>query len=102
MRCSLAIGRQHDAAGRARRSQAVIAAANLTEQRFLAVQTNVRGFLIRGNADVLADYQRARTRLARCGHSLRALVGDNRVAVGGWPTTSASRRSPTSMTTPIR
>ena len=46
---ALAIDRQHDAGERARRSQAVIAAANLTQQRLLAVQTKIRGFLIRGN-----------------------------------------------------
>ena len=50
---AVAIDRQHDAGERARRSQTVIAAANLTQQRLLAVQTNIRGYLIRGNADLL-------------------------------------------------
>ena len=41
---AIAIGRQREAGERARRSQAVIAAANLTQQRLLAVQTNIRGY----------------------------------------------------------
>ncbi len=46
-------------------SQAVIAAANLTQQRLLAVQTNIRGYLISGNETLLQDYQEARGRAAR-------------------------------------
>ena len=35
----------------------MIAAANLTQQRLLAVQTNIRGFLISGNPDLMAGYR---------------------------------------------
>ena len=38
----------------------MIAAANLTQQRLLAVQTNIRGYLISGNEDLLQDYREAR------------------------------------------
>ena len=56
-----------DAGERARQSQAVIAAANLTQQRLLAVQTNVRGFLISGNDGPAAS----RTAQARAGAARR-------------------------------
>jgi signal transduction histidine kinase len=74
---TVAIGHQHQTATRARHSEVVIAAANLTEQHFLAVQTNVRGYLIRGNPDVLTDYRAARNGLPSAAYDLRALVGDN-------------------------
>ena len=71
---TLAIDRQHDAGERARRSQAVIAAANLTQQRLLAVQTIVRGFLIRGNPSLLRDYRSARASFPAAALELQALV----------------------------
>ena len=69
---AIAIGRQRDAGERARRSQAVIAAANLTQQRLLAVQTNIRGFLIRGNPDLITGYRAARAGLPAAALELRA------------------------------
>ena len=71
---SVAIDRQHRAALRAQRSLAVIAAANLTQQRLLAVQTNIRGYLIRGNEDLLTDYRVARAALPDATYDLQALV----------------------------
>jgi signal transduction histidine kinase/CHASE3 domain sensor protein len=71
---AIAIGRQRDAGQRARHSQTVIAAANLTQQRLLAVQTTIRGFLIRGNPDVLADYRSARAGLPAAALELQLLV----------------------------
>jgi signal transduction histidine kinase/CHASE3 domain sensor protein len=71
---AFAIDRQHDAGERARHSQSVIAAANLTEQRVLGVQTIVRGYLIRGNADLLADYQQTRAALPSAALDLLVLV----------------------------
>jgi CHASE3 domain sensor protein len=71
---ALAINRQHEAAHRARVSQTVISAANLTEQRLLAVQTNIRGYLIRGNRDVLVDYRIARAALPDATLDLQTLV----------------------------
>jgi signal transduction histidine kinase/CHASE3 domain sensor protein len=74
---TLAIDRQHDAGERARRSQAVIAAANLTQQRLLAVQTTVRGFLIRGNQTFLSDYRAARLSLPAAALELQGLVASD-------------------------
>jgi signal transduction histidine kinase/CHASE3 domain sensor protein len=71
---TLAIDSQHDAGERARRSQAVISAANLTQQRLLAVQTAVRGFLIRGNETLLSDYRSARAAFPAAALELQALV----------------------------
>ena len=71
---AIAIGRQRDAGERARHSQAVIAAANLTQQRLLAVQTTIRGFLIRGNADLLEGYRAARAGLPAAALELQLLV----------------------------
>ena len=71
---SVAIDRQHRAALRAQRSLAVIAAANLTQQRLLAVQTNLRGYLIRGNEDLLSAYRVARAALPDATYDLQALV----------------------------
>ena len=73
---AIAIGRQRDAGQRARHSQSVIAAANLTQQRLLAVQTTIRGFLIRGNADLL-----------------RGLPGRARGPSGGGARAAAARRA---------
>jgi signal transduction histidine kinase len=81
---AIAIDRQHTAGERARHSQAVIAAANLTEQRMLGVQTLIRGFLIRGNPDLLADYRATREALPTAALELLVLVesdpGQRRVA----------------------
>src|ERR1700752_5040562 len=74
---AVAIDRQHQAADRAQRSLNVIAAANLTQQRLLAVQTNIRGYLIRGNQDVLVDYRVARAALPDATLDLQALVADD-------------------------
>jgi signal transduction histidine kinase/CHASE3 domain sensor protein len=71
---TLAIDRQRDAGERARHSQAVIAAANLTQQRLLAVQTTVRGFLIRGNPTLLSDYRSARSAFPAAASELQGLV----------------------------
>lgn len=71
---TLAIDRQHDAGERARRSQAVISAANLTQQRLLAVQTTVRGFLIRGNASLLTNYRSVRSSFPAAALELQGLV----------------------------
>ena len=71
---AIAIGRQRDAGQRARHSQSVIAAANLTQQRLLAVQTTIRGFLIRGNADLLDGYRDARAGLPAAALELQLLV----------------------------
>ena len=71
---AIAIGRQRDAGERARRSQAVIAAANLTQQRLLAVQTNIRGFLISGNPDLMTGYRAARAGLPAAAVELELLV----------------------------
>ena len=57
---TVSIDRQRDAGVRARHSQAVISAAHLSYQRLLAVQTAIRGFLIRGNESVLEQYRTAR------------------------------------------
>ena len=70
----VAIDRQHDSAERARRSLAVIAAANLTQQRLLAVQTNIRGYLIRGNEELLTEYRVARAALPDATFDLQDLV----------------------------
>ena len=98
---AVAIDRQHGAAQRARRSLTVIAAANLTQQRLLAVQTNIRGYLIRGNEDLLIDYRslarRCRTRPTTWRRWSRATR--RRCAARS---RSARTRSPTSTTTPIR
>ena len=69
-----AIARQREAAVRALESQKVIAAANLTQQRLLSVQTNVRGYLIRGNDDVLQEYRQARAALPDATLDLLAMV----------------------------
>ncbi len=71
---ALAIDSQHDAGVRARRSQAVIAAANLTQQRLLAVQTTIRGYLIHANPKLLTDYRSVRTALPEASLELAALV----------------------------
>ncbi len=71
---AIAIDRQHAAGDRARHSQAVIAAANLTQQRMLGVQTLIRGYLIRGNADILADYRETRAALPSAALELLVLV----------------------------
>jgi len=60
---TVSIDRQREAGVRARQSQAVISAANLAYQRLLAVQTSIRGFLIRGNESVLDQYRTARAAL---------------------------------------
>ena len=100
---TLAIDRQHDAGERARRSQAVIAAANLTQQRLLAVQTTVRGFLIRGNHDAAERLPVGARGVARRRRwSCRALVERRSRAAPAAPSRSTSRRSPTSTTTPTR
>ena len=74
---ALGIDRQHDAGERARHSQVVIATANLTEQRLLAVQTILRGFLIRGNATLLTDYRSVRESFPAAALDLQDLVADN-------------------------
>jgi signal transduction histidine kinase len=71
---AIAIDRQHTAGERARHSQAVIAAANLTEQRVLGVQTIIRGYLIGGNPDLLADYRETRDALPEAALDLLTLV----------------------------
>jgi signal transduction histidine kinase/CHASE3 domain sensor protein len=71
---AIAIDRQHEAGERARHSQAVIAAANLTQQRVLGVQTLIRGYLIRGNADILQDYRETRAALPAAALDLLVLV----------------------------
>ena len=73
----IAIERQHDAGERARRSQVVISAANLTQQRLLAVQTNIRGYLISRNPAVFAAYRDARAAFPRAVIALRDLVASD-------------------------
>lgn len=75
---TVAIDRQHDSAQRARRSLSVVAAANLAQQRFLSVQTNIRGYLIRGNEDLLSDYRIARAALPDAAFDLQDLVAGDR------------------------
>jgi signal transduction histidine kinase len=60
---AVSVDRQREAALRARESQAVISAANLAYQRLLAVQSTIRGFLVRGNEGVLGQYRSARASL---------------------------------------
>ena len=72
-----AIARQQQTARTARESQAVIAAGNLTQQRLLAVQTNIRGYLISGNDDLLQAYRQARAALPDATLDLAALVDDD-------------------------
>ena len=98
---ALAIDRQHDAGERARRSQAVISAANLTEQRLLAVQTMLRGFLIRGNPTSLTDYAQCAS-FPAAALELPVWSSPTSRASRGSPRRSAARRSPTSTTTPTR
>lgn len=74
---AVAINAQRDAGERARHSQAVIAAANLTQQRVLAVQTSIRGFLIGGNPDYLSQYRSVRAELPVAALDLLGLVGDD-------------------------
>jgi signal transduction histidine kinase/CHASE3 domain sensor protein len=74
---ALAIDRQHDAGDRARSSQAASSAANLTQQRLLAVQTTIRGFLIRGNPTVLSDYRAVRESFPAAALELQGLVANN-------------------------
>lgn len=71
---AISIDRQREAGQRARHSQSVIAAANLAHQRLLAVQTTIRGFLIRGNESVLEEYRKARDALPAATLDLQALV----------------------------
>jgi len=73
-----AIARQQATARTARESQAVIAAGNQTQQRLLAVQTNLRGYLINGNDDFLQSYRQARAALPDATLDLEALVDDDR------------------------
>src|SRR3954451_8765992 len=75
---AVAVNRQHQAAQRAQRSLSVIAAANLAEQRLLAVQTNIRGYLIGANSDLLADYRIARAALPDATYDGQALVAGDR------------------------
>lgn len=72
-----ASARQQATAERAVESQAVIAAGNLTQQRLLAVQTNIRGYLISGNEDLLTAYRQARAALPDATLELEALVADD-------------------------
>jgi signal transduction histidine kinase/CHASE3 domain sensor protein len=72
-----AIARQQATARQARESQGVIAAGNLTQQRLLAVQTNIRGYLINGNEDLLQAYRQARAALPDATLDLAALVDDD-------------------------
>jgi CHASE3 domain sensor protein len=74
---ALGIDRQHDAGERARHSQTVIATANLAEQRLLAVQSAIRGFLIHGNPKLLSDYRAVRESLPAAALDLQGLVADN-------------------------
>ncbi|HEY6891533.1 MAG TPA: CHASE3 domain-containing protein, partial [Solirubrobacter sp.] len=74
---AVGIDRQHRAGERARHSQVVIATANLTAQRLLAVQTTLRGFLIRGNPKVLGDYRAVRESLPAAALELEDLAADN-------------------------
>ncbi len=74
---AVAVDRQREAGLRARHSQSVIAAANLAHQRLLAVQTNIRGYLIRGNESVLEQYREARDALPAATLDLQALVADD-------------------------
>ena len=98
-----AIDRQHDAGERARQSQAVIAAANLTEQRLLAVQTHVRGFLIRGNDDAArAATAQARAALPDATLDLQALVADDPGQPRRRERDPRRGARPTSTTTPTR
>jgi signal transduction histidine kinase/CHASE3 domain sensor protein len=60
---AVSVERQREAGQRARHSQSVISAANLSYQRLLAVQTTIRGFLIRGNESILEQYRDARAAL---------------------------------------
>ncbi|HET6548039.1 MAG TPA: ATP-binding protein [Solirubrobacter sp.] len=77
---AFAIRDQHDAAVAARRSQTVIAAANLAQQRLLSVQTSLRGYLIRGNDELLQSYRDARGALPDAALDLQDLVaGDPRL-----------------------
>lgn len=73
-----AIAVQQKTARQARESQSVIAAGNLTQQRLLAVQTNIRGYLISGNEDLLQTYRQARAALPDATLDLEALVDDDR------------------------
>ena len=106
-----AIARQQDTARQARESQAVIAAGNLTQQRLLAVQTNIRGYLISGNEDLLQAYRQARAALPDATLDLADLVDDDRAQARRAATIrrrhvarrrSAPRRSPTSTPPPTR
>lgn len=72
-----AIARQQATARDARESQTVIAAGNLAQQRLLAVQTNLRGFLIAGNEDFLQSYRQARAALPDATFDLAELVDDD-------------------------
>jgi len=72
---AVAIAQQRDAGERARRSQDVIAAALLTQQRLLAVQTSLRGYLVAGNPDRLAEYRAARDALPVAAVELLDTVG---------------------------
>src|SRR6185436_7692271 len=74
---AVGIDRQHRAGERARHSQVVLATANLTAQRLLAVQTTLRGFLIRGNPKVLGDYRAVRESLPAAALELEGLAADN-------------------------
>ena len=74
---ALGIDRQHDAGERARHSQSVIATANLTQQRLLAVQTTLRGFLIGANPNLLTDYRGVRESFPAAALELQGLVADN-------------------------
>ena len=79
---AIAIDRQHKAGERARHSQAVIAAANLTAQRVLGVQTLIRGYLIRGNPDLLGDYAQTRAALPRRRSSCSCWSSPTRASAG--------------------
>ena len=99
---AIAIDRQHKAGERARHSQAVIAAANLTAQRVLGVQTLIRGFLIRGNPDLARRLPRRRAPRCRPRRSSCSCWSSPIRASAGSPSGSAATRWPTSTTTRTR
>jgi signal transduction histidine kinase/CHASE3 domain sensor protein len=72
-----AISRQRDAAESARHSQVVISAGTRTEAALLGVQTTLRGYLVNGSAELLADYQKVRPTLPDDARRLQELVSDN-------------------------
>jgi signal transduction histidine kinase/CHASE3 domain sensor protein len=73
----VAISRQRDSAESARHSQVVISAGTRAEASLLGVQTTLRGYLVNGSAELLADYQKVRSTLPEAARRLQDLVADN-------------------------